>query len=207
MIFKTKKYWISVAVLWIPWLVLGVLSYLLLLQPQARRYAGIHKKFADSNDRVSMARLAAFKDTQQRQQQILTELQERIGEFLVPAEQKDRIVLEISRLAASFELGEYAGKNQSDPWGHSENEDIRIQRLWMTIDFNASFYQFAAFLNAMERNQPAVFIESAGIQRTPEHSDQHKAKLLIAFFTQPEEETSDKTVSRAEKKTKEGSVS
>ena len=124
----------------------------------------------------------------------------------MPAEQHDRIVFEISRLANSFGLADYAGKNRQDVWNTDEDEEVKVQRMWMTITFKAPFQQFAAFLNAMERNVPAVFIESAGIERSRENPNQHRAKLLIAFFAQPEKSV-DKAVTAAKQKTEEGPVS
>lgn len=206
MIFKTKKYWIGVAVFWIPWLVLCVVCYLFVLQPQTRQYKTVHADFTASNDRVSIARLSSFEDTQKRQQEMLAELQSRVSEFVVPAEQHDRIVFEISRLANSFGLADYAGKNRQDIWNTDEDEEVKVQRMWMTITFKAPFQQFAAFLNAMERNVPAVFIESAGIERSRENPNQHRAKLLIAFFTQPEK-SADTAVTAAKQKTEEGPLS
>jgi hypothetical protein len=67
--------------------------------------------------------------------------------------------------------------------------------MWLTVTFEAPFQQFAAFINDMERNIPAVFVESAGIERSRENPKQHRAQLLVAFFTQPDKKTSSQTAS------------
>jgi len=201
MIFQSKKYWITVGAFWVPCLALAVLGYLLTLEPQARRYKNVHEAFIVSNDRVSVARLASFEDTRNRQQALLENLRGTISEFIVPADQKDRILFEISRLASTLELADYAGKNQQDLWNVEEGEQVKIHRLWMTINFKSSFRQFAEFLNSMERNLPAVFVESAGIESVREQPGRHRAKLLIAFFTRPDTKSAaaaepDKTTTR-----------
>lgn len=197
MIFKTKKYWISVGVFWSPWVIVCAVLYLVMLRPQAHLHKTIHNELVTSNDRVSVARMATLEDTRKRQGELLTDLQDRIGEFLVAPDQQDRVLFEISRLATSFGLADYAGKSRQDLWGAEEGEQVKIQRMWMTITFKAPFQQFAAFINAMERNSPAVFIESAGIERSRENLKQHRAKLLIAFFTRPETQASAQTASAA----------
>lgn len=195
MIFKTKKYWIVVALVWGPWLVLCALGYFFILQPQAHLYNAIHQELSVSNDRVSVARMAALQDTRDRQSQLLSELQARIGEFLAAPAQQDRVLFEISRMANAYGLADYAGKSRQDPWGDEESEQVKIQRMWLTVTFEAPFQQFAAFINDMERNIPAVFVESARIERSRENPKQHRAQLLVAFFTQPDKKTSSQTAS------------
>jgi hypothetical protein len=193
MIFKTKKYWIGVAVFSAPWLILCVLGYLFFLQPQANRYKTVHQELTASNDRVSVARMAALEDTRHRQADLLVELQARLGEYLVTPDQQDRVLFEISRLANTYGLADYAGKSRQDLWGAEEGEQVKVQRMWLTLTFEAPFQQFAAFINAMERNAPTVFVESAGIERSRENPKQHRAKLLVAFFTRPETKAASKT--------------
>jgi hypothetical protein len=205
MIFKTKKYWIGVTAFGIPWLLLCALGYLVVLQPQVQLYKTVHQELTASNDRVSVARMAALEDTQKRQADLLAELQTRIGDFLVAPGQQDRVLFEISRLANTYGLADYAGKSRQDPWGVEEDEQIKIQRLWLTLTFEAPFQQFAAFINAMERNTPALFVESAAIERSRENPKQHRAKLLVAFFTRPETKAAAK--SAAAQTNKEGSSS
>lgn len=185
MIFKTKKYWIGAGVFWTPWVILMASLYLFGLQPQALKYKAVHEELAASNERVSVARLSSLEDTRQRQIDLLAELQGRVNEFLVAPDQQDRILFEISRLANAYGLADYAGKSRPDLWGAEEGEPVMIQRMWLTITFKAPFQQFAAFINAMERNTPAIFVESAGIERSRENPKHHRAKLLIAFFTRP----------------------
>ena len=208
MIFKTKKYWIGVAAVWVPWAMLSIVVYLFAIQPQQQRYKIVHDQFVRSNDQVSVARMAAQEETKQRQAKLLADLQTRITDFMVPEEQRDRVVFEISRLANSFGLVDYAGKNREEVWNAYEGEqEVKIQRIWMTITFRAPFQQFAAFINAMERSTPAVFIESADFERSRDNPNQHRAKLLIAFFTKPAAAASDASVSAVSEKTREGSSS
>ena len=207
MIIKEKKYWIGVAAFGIPWLLLNVLFYLFVMQPQEQTYKTIHAQFTESNDLVSVARMATFEDTKKRQVALLAELQDRIDHFIVDAEEHDQVIFEVSRLATSFGLSDYAGKTRADVWGVDESEEVKIQRVWMTITFKAPFQQFAAFITAMERHAPAVFVESATIERSSEHPNKHRAKLLISFFTQPETKTDNTALSAMSDKKQEGSSS
>ena len=191
MIFQQKKYWICVAALWVPWLILCVLTYLFVLEPLAQKYKTVHTQFASSNDLVSVARLASLEDTKQRQQAQLDELQAWIDSYCATEAQQDQVIFEISRLANAFALADYAGKTKQNVWGTGEDEEVKIQRVWMTITFKAPFQQFAAFVNAMERNCPAVFIESARIEKSQDRANQHRAKLLISFFTEAEKNDAD----------------
>lgn len=189
MIFKSRKYWMYVACVWGPW-GLGLLSfYTLVMTPQAARVKAVHQELTTSTDRVSIARLASQPDTQKRQRELLAELQQRIEDFLQPAGAQDKILFEISRLANTLGLSEYAGKSREDVWSAEDSGKSKVKRMWLTISFRGSFRQFAAFVNALERNRPAVFVESATIEHARQQSKQHSAKLLVSFFIQPDTST------------------
>ncbi|MEJ5258626.1 MAG: hypothetical protein WHS88_00370 [Anaerohalosphaeraceae bacterium] len=190
MIFKSRKYWICVACVWGPWLLLTLAFYTLVLTPQAERLRKVHQDLLVSSDRVSVARLASQPDTQQRQRELLGELQQRIDEFLVPTGQQDKILFEISRLASKYGLSEYAGKTREDVWSAEEAGRAKLKRMWQTISFRGTFQQFASFVNALERSRPAVFVESASIERSRQESKLHSARLLVSFLIQPDAPTS-----------------
>lgn len=186
MIFKNRKYWIAVGCVWGPWLVLALCFYWLVLIPQEQRYKAVHQELAASNDQVSMARMASQSQIRQHQEKLLAELQSQIEGFLVPAGGRDKILFEISRLANACSVSEYSGKIRENVWSNESSQQTKIKRIWMNISFCGSFQQFASFINALERSRPAVFVESAAIQQARQQSKQHSAKLLVAFFVQPE---------------------
>lgn len=186
MIFKSRKYWMVAACVWGPWLLLAAGFYTLVLTPQAERLKAIHQELTASSDRVSMARLASQAETQQRQLDLLNELQQRLDNFLVPAGRQDRVLFEISRLANTIGLSEYAGKTREDVWAAENAEQVKLKRVWQTITFRGTFPQFASFVNALERSRPAVFVESAAIERSRQESKLHSAKLLVSFLIEPD---------------------
>lgn len=192
-IFKNRKYWIAAGCVWGPWLMLVLGFYWLVLVPQEQRYKAVHQELAASSDQVSMARMASQPESRQRQEELLANLRERIEEFLVPAGQQDKILFEISRLANTYGLSEYAGKIRENDWSDESSQQPKIKRICMNISFRGSFQQFASFINALERSRPAVFVESAAIQQARQQSKQHSANLLVTFFIQPD--SSAKTVS------------
>jgi hypothetical protein len=186
MIFKSRKYWMYVGGIWGPWLLLSIGFYTMVLSPQAERLKKVHQELAASNDRVSIARLASQADTQQRQMNLLAELQQRIDDFLVPAGKQDKVLFEITRLANTLGLSEYAGKTREEVWNAENAEQAKLKRIWQTITFRGTFQQFASFVNALERSRPAVFVESAAIERSRQDSKLHSAKLLVSFLIQPD---------------------
>ncbi|HOK65736.1 MAG TPA: GspMb/PilO family protein [Anaerohalosphaeraceae bacterium] len=186
MIFKSRKYWIYVACVWGPWLLLAASFYTLVLTPQTERLKAVHQDLTVSSDRVSVARLASQPDTQQRQQELLNELQQRIDDFLVPSGKQDKVLFEISRLANTAGLSEYAGKTREDVWAAEDSGQTKLKRIWQTITFRGTFQQFASFVNALERSRPTVFVESASIERSRQQSKLHSAKLLVSFLIQPD---------------------
>jgi len=180
---RLKKYGLSVGGAWGIWLVLTAVIYFLALGPQNILMARIQKEFVSSNEDYSLAQMAGRPETKANMEQKLKKLSEKTEYFVVPPDNTPGLILQISQLAAKNQLKDFTTKMVSSYSASKQNDTSNITEAWLELEFTGSFPQMAAFINALERNEPVVFIETINLRRGTQENTPPSASIQISYFT------------------------
>ncbi len=171
-----KKQLITVALTWISCFIVFVFAYLLVFAPQNKIKKRVEKEIAKSKQEYNFASGATQEETKIQLKKEIEQLQNKVKDFMIDFADLANLTFDISRIASEKRISSFSIKNKYS--GISEIRDCKyIGKNEIEITFTASFDQFTAFLSALERHQPVVFVEEFTVSRAS--SDKNRTSLHV----------------------------
>jgi Tfp pilus assembly protein PilO len=113
-----------------------------------------------------------------------------LNDFVIESDDSANLTLDISQIASEKKLDSFMIKTKENRENSAIPDCKYITEDRIDIGFNAGFNQFAAFLNALERHQPVVFIDTFSIARSKQDDSGHKVNMNLAVFARKWQEKS-----------------
>jgi hypothetical protein len=177
-----NKYLLIMAAVWGPCLTLAGASYALVLRPQMDHRRDLEVQVVQAKEHYARAMEAAKPQTQAHLTEQVGQLQERVSEFLVGFQEATELAFEIGNLARETKLQSFGMKPTDARAPESDRQLLAEKRL--NVNFLARFTRFAAFLNALERHQPVVFVETFAISRPQEANAEPRVDMGLAVLVE-----------------------
>jgi hypothetical protein len=178
------KYLLIMAAVWGPCLALAAGFYTLVLRPQINDRRQLDVQVAQAQAHYTRAVEAAKPEGQARLMEELDRLDRRTADFLVRFEETPDLAFEIGRLAHESRLESFGMK----PTGTRAPETLPageyIGEKRVNVSFSAGFTRLAAFLNALERHQPVIFVETFTIHRPLELDAEPRVDMQLAVLVE-----------------------
>lgn len=182
-----KKYLMVLACVWIVWLAGTALLYGFVLGPQSAQLETLQKKMQAAIEDYDLAQRTHRPETKQNLQKRLEKTVETINEFAVNNEAASRLAIVISQLAAQYSLSDFSVKTREVSPTLDPKDKNSIAEAWLELTFSAPFGRCAAYINALERNEPVIFVESADISRPMTAAEEPSARLLVSYLIDTEQ--------------------
>ncbi len=179
---KKNWYWLSVMGAWGLGFLIVVVCYYTLHLPQKEMLLQVRRQADESRDMLVIAQRATRQDMRQEAQQQLLETEEAVNHFSVPRLHTTALVFEIGKIANDLELSEFASKNQPFRDIPTIRDSETVSEDWLKLEFNASFPEFAQFINRLERQTPTVFVERLTLRRSEDDRLDHDVKMDLSFI-------------------------
>ena len=179
-----NRYLVIMIVTWTPCLVLAATAYALILHPKREHRKELEAKVALSKEQYNRALEAAKEKDQNRLAEKVEALRSRTTDFVVSLEDAPDLAFRISELAGQTRLESFGMRpaNKGGPDAALTCERIAEKRI--DVSFCAGFPRFAAFLNALERHHPAIFVETFTIRRPVEADAEPQANMELAVLVE-----------------------
>jgi hypothetical protein len=177
-----QKYGLAVAGVWGVWLIITVLLYALILGPQGKLMATLQQTMQTTTEDYELAQRARRPEIKLRIQERLENATQNLNQFMIGADAASRLTVLISQLAAQQNLADFSVKMRDLSPTLDEQNKSGIVEAWLELTFSGPFGRCAAYLNALERNKPVIFIESAEIQRSSQINKDPTARVLISYL-------------------------
>jgi hypothetical protein len=177
-----QKYGLAVAGVWGVWLAISVLLYLLILGPQGRLMATLQQTMQTATEDHELAQKAHRPETKLHIQERMEKATQNLNQFMIGADAASKLTVLISQLAAQQSLADFSVKTRELPPTFDDPKKSGITEAWLELTFSGPFNQCAAYINALERNKPVIFIESAEIQRNAQTTENPTVRLLISYL-------------------------
>jgi hypothetical protein len=169
---------------WVPCFTLAAVAGLFVLGPQSRRVQDLDAQLAAERRLYNLALVAANPEAQGRLTAAVDKLNRRVFDFAVSWEGADTLALGIVQVANQMGLGSFSMR----PRGRQEFEPAPscdyLGEKQIDVTFTASFPAFAAFMNAMERYRPVLFVETFTILRPQLQSSEPQANLQLVLLVE-----------------------
>jgi hypothetical protein len=159
MIKVNKKYVKLAALAWGSCFLLFLLIYLILIGPQRMIREQISQQLAEKKQMLDAVLKISQKDTQTQLNEQMEQWRSKLKGFVANPEEMVSLTFDLSQIANEIKVDSFSVKVQDN----RENQVIPgcqyIGANQINIHFKADFNKFAAFLNAVERHRPVIFID------------------------------------------------
>jgi len=177
-----KKYYTAVGLIWVAFAILLFFAYMLVLEPQRRQKKNMANQLIAEKQAYDAAAKASEEQTRARLSKQLADLQARLKVFAVDSGESANLTFDISKLAFEQQIGAFGIKSQDARSASDMSEFAHIGENYFDVSFIAGFNQFAAFLSALERHEPAILVDEFAITRSEKLEEEHHAKLNLAVL-------------------------
>ena len=187
---KTHKKYLSIlGLIWAGCFVLFLFSYIVLLSPQLKRKKMVEIQLDEIKQRYDTATKATQEETKNKTNEEINNLKNRIKDFVIAYEDAANLTFDISQVANEKKVGSFNIKMQENKRGSTGTDLKYLQENQIDIGFEGDFIQFATFLNALERNQPVVFVDNFKIIRSAMGNSNHRVTMKLAVFVHKQQES------------------
>lgn len=189
-----KKYLTKAAIVWAACLVLFLLTYIMVLRPQHISDKRLDKALAEKKRLYESAQRAAEEATRAQLNEQIKQLRERLHDFVIDFEDSANLTFDIGQIASEKKVAAFSVKGKENRTTSSVPDCNAISENHMDVSFISGFYQFATFVNALERHKPVLFINEFTITRSNQNEAAYEVTLDVAAFVKKprERETADK---------------
>jgi inactivated superfamily I helicase len=177
-----RKYLIAAASIWAAYFVLFLLIYIFALRPQKETRHRIENWLIEKKQIHESALKASQNETRIRLNEQITRLRDRLKDFVIDYEDAANLTFDISKIADDKNVDSLSIKS-NDKTKVTEIPNCNyIGESHIDIDFIAGFNQFAAFLNALERNRPVLFVDEFTITNSRQIESGYRVNLKVAVY-------------------------
>ena len=177
-----KKYYTTIGLIWVACAILLFFAYMLVLEPQRQQRANMTDQLIAAKQAYDAAVKAGEEQTLARLNKQLEDLQARLKGFAADSGESANLTFDISKLASEQQIGAFGIKSQDGRSASDMSEFTHIGEDYFDVAFTAGFNQFAGFLTALERHEPAMLVDEFEIMRSEEFEQGHRAKLNLAVL-------------------------
>jgi len=185
-----EKYFTKVALVWTGCFILFFFAYMLMLAPQKGSKEQLIQQLEEKKQMYNSALKAAQKETQIQLNEQIEHLRDELKNFVIDFEDSANLTFDISQIANGKEVTSFSIETKKDSSKGPAMSDNYISESCIDISFStASFNQFAALLNALERHQPVIFVDEFAMTRSRTGSSGHQVNMSLSVFVRKMQES------------------
>ena len=177
----------TAGLIWAACFVIFLLAYMLVLGPQKNYEKNIENKLTERKQVYESALKAARKETKIRLNEQIERLQSRLQDFVIDFEGSANLTFDISQIANDKKVASFSIKSKDGRGPSTIPEAKYIRENQIVISFIGGFNQFAAFLNALERHRPILFVDKFSITRSGQDDSGYQVSLNVAAFVKKQQ--------------------
>jgi len=180
-----RKYFTTGALIWAGCFIVFLFVHMIVLAPQKKTRKQIENQLAEKKQIYNSAIKATQEETRIWLNEQIKNLRNKLDGFVIDFGDSANLTFDISQIANEKKLDSFSikGKDTSKDSTDKDSTDFKyLCENHIDVGFTAAFNQFAAFLNALERHWPVIFVDSFKISRSRQDDPGHKVNMSLAVF-------------------------
>jgi Tfp pilus assembly protein PilO len=182
-----KDYLTMLGLAWIGCLVVFIFVYLLALKPQSMYKHKLSKELEEMKRNYVAAREISNKGAREQLALDVEKLQQQLHRFVADANDYENLTFDIGRIANKIRVISFSIKGKNIKGLFEIPKCKLIGENKMEISFSGDFNQFASFLNALERHEPVLFVDTFKIDRSNRDNETNKVSMSLSVFVETQE--------------------
>lgn len=189
-----KTYLKRAGIVWMLSLVLCLVVYVLVIRPQNNSLRRLERNIDEQKQTYAAARRAAQEQNRIQLNEHIERLRIQLGSFVINSEELTDLTFDISQIANRENLTSFSVTPQSKKSGgwrstsREKSDSGSISENLIDIKFTSEFRQFAAFMNALERHHPILFIDEFEITQSSQNESVYQATLDVTAFVRKQKD-------------------
>jgi hypothetical protein len=183
-----RKCFGALALSWTLCFILFLLLCLLVLAPQQKIKAQTEERLIETTRMHNAAIKAADQKTKLLLDEEVKGLRERLKGLVFDLEELANLTFDISQISNNVQVASFGIRPQHSNPGSATSDYDYIFEERIHVGFTASFDQFAAFLNALERHRPVVFVDKFTIIRSREYDFDHRVDMELVVLVRRQQD-------------------
>jgi len=184
-----KKYFTTVALIWAACFTVFFFGYLLFLAPQRSIKKQLENKLSDKKQKHEAIVKIGQEENQIQVKAEIERLRSRLKDFVIDFEGSANLTFDISQIAGEKKVTAFSIKSKETSAVSPIPNCKYLCESRNEISFIAGFNQFAAFLNALERHRPVIFVDSFSVSRSKKQEESDcQTTLNVAMFVRKQQE-------------------
>ena len=184
-----RKHFTTVGLIWAGCLILFAFAYIIVLAPQRKSKKQVQNQLAESQRMYDSAINATKEETKIRLKEEIENVQAKLKDFVIELEESANLTFDISQIANEKKVDSFSIKDQENHRGSAGAELEHLRENYINISFEGGFNQFAAFLNALERHRPVVFVDNFRITRSRQEDKGNKVDMKLAVLVRKRQDS------------------
>lgn len=167
---------------WAACFMLLLLFHLLVLAPQEKLRIKTGRLSTQTKWMARAAKEAARQENRNKLVELVANLDDTLNNFVFEAENTANLTFDIDRISSDIKL-DSSSITATGTAGIVEIENCKhLLAKYVNVNFVSTFNKFAAFLNALERSQPVIFIDKFEIIRSRDSNSNHTVDMKLAVL-------------------------
>jgi Tfp pilus assembly protein PilO len=177
-----RTYLKSAAIIWGLCLAVFVLVFVFILMPQEKLRETTEQQYNEIKSEADTALIVSQESQIAKLNKQIEDMNNRINDFLFTPVEVANLTFDISRISQNIGLGGFGiSGTGSERMLLYDNCKYLFARS-IPVSFNAGFNEFAAFVNALEKHRPVIFINTFSINRSQQTNGENKVDMELVVL-------------------------
>jgi hypothetical protein len=177
-----KKNLKLVSLIWGGSIILALIVNMIVIAPQNQCKEQIRKQFAEKKRTYNAIVKMSQEKTRIRLNKKMEQWREGLKNYVASTEDLAGLTFDIGQIAKDIQIDSFTISHTNNSGNQNNADSQYVSERQMSVNFKASFNQFAAFLNAMERHRPVIFVDKFLINPTDRDNSISQVNMSLSIF-------------------------
>lgn len=174
-------------------IVLFVMIHMLVLGPQNISKKKLDSELNKKRDTYEFAQNAAREESRKILLNQIEDLRKKLNTFVTDFEDSANLTFDISQIAREKNVASLNVENKNKRTATDLTDLTNISESHINISFTTGFNQFAAFLNALERHRPVLFVNEFRLARSNHNKSAYQITIDVAALIKKQQDDKNTT--------------
>jgi Tfp pilus assembly protein PilO len=179
-----REYATTLGLIWVACFIVLIFVYVLVLKPQGQIKQTLLKQLEVKKQDYIAARATSNDESRSLLVADVEQMQGRLRRFVTDSDGSANLTFAISRIANENKVAAFSIKARDNKSLFEIPQCSVIGENRMDVSFVGDFRQFAMFLNALERHEPVIFVDSFSITKDNRDDEANKVSMSLSVFVE-----------------------
>jgi len=163
-------------------IILALVINMIVIAPQNQCKEQVRKQLAEKKQTYNAIVKMSQEKTRIRLNKKMEQWRDGLKDYVASTEDLAGLTFDIGQIAKDIQIDSFSINHTNASRNQSDADNKYVSERQMNVNFRASFNQFAAFLNAMERHQPVIFVDKFSIIPTDRDDSASQVNMDLSIF-------------------------